>query len=172
VVTDAKTGGHFNRYDYANNNPYRFTDPDGRVPMAVPVVAAIRACAASAACTAGVAALIAGGKDAISKNLAAIVKTINGALSKADEGVSQDKPKAEAPKDVPKGKEKDVPNRGEPGETKEGQRRTREYGQDGKPVRDFDKPHQGYERPHVHEWENGAREHPGRDYSPWPRQGN
>lgn len=68
------------------------------------------------------------------------------------------------------GREKDVPNRGEPGEVKEGERRTREYGPDGKPTRDYDKPHQGYERPHVHEWPGGVREHPGRDYSPWPRQ--
>ena len=30
VVTDANTGGSFNRYNYANNNPYLFTDPDGR----------------------------------------------------------------------------------------------------------------------------------------------
>jgi RHS repeat-associated protein len=35
VTTDAKTGGHFNRYDYANNNPYRFKDPDGRSPLDV-----------------------------------------------------------------------------------------------------------------------------------------
>jgi len=27
---DPKTGGNFNRYWYANNNPYKFTDPDGR----------------------------------------------------------------------------------------------------------------------------------------------
>ena len=30
VVADPKTGGNFNRYWYANNNPYRYTDPDGR----------------------------------------------------------------------------------------------------------------------------------------------
>ncbi|TFW09524.1 hypothetical protein E4K72_05625 [Oxalobacteraceae bacterium OM1] len=68
------------------------------------------------------------------------------------------------------GREKDVPDRGEPGEVKEGERRTREYGPDGRPLRDYDKPHQGYERPHVHEWPGGVREHPGRDYSPWPQQ--
>jgi RHS repeat-associated protein len=30
VLTDANTGTSFNRYVYANNNPYRFVDPDGR----------------------------------------------------------------------------------------------------------------------------------------------
>lgn len=30
VTADSNTGGNFNRYWYANNNPYRFTDPDGR----------------------------------------------------------------------------------------------------------------------------------------------
>lgn len=33
ITTDAKTGGHFNRYDYANNNSYAFIDPDGRSPV-------------------------------------------------------------------------------------------------------------------------------------------
>jgi RHS repeat-associated protein len=30
VVTDANSGSSFNRYAYANNNPYRYIDPDGR----------------------------------------------------------------------------------------------------------------------------------------------
>jgi RHS repeat-associated protein len=30
VLTDANTGASFNRYVYANNNPYRYIDPDGR----------------------------------------------------------------------------------------------------------------------------------------------
>jgi len=30
VVTDANTGGSFNRYAYAANNPYKYIDPDGR----------------------------------------------------------------------------------------------------------------------------------------------
>lgn len=32
VSTNASNGGNFNRYWYTNDNPYRFTDPDGRVP--------------------------------------------------------------------------------------------------------------------------------------------
>lgn len=30
VTADPSTGANFNRYYYANNNPYKFTDPDGR----------------------------------------------------------------------------------------------------------------------------------------------
>jgi RHS repeat-associated protein len=37
VVTDANTGKSFNRYDYANNNPFKYVDPDGRVPILIPV---------------------------------------------------------------------------------------------------------------------------------------
>ncbi len=31
VTADRNTGGNFNRYWYANNNPYTNTDPDGRI---------------------------------------------------------------------------------------------------------------------------------------------
>jgi RHS repeat-associated protein len=31
VLTDGKTGDQFNRYAYANNNPYKYIDPDGRI---------------------------------------------------------------------------------------------------------------------------------------------
>jgi hypothetical protein len=31
VTASSVNGGNFNRYWYANNNPYRFTDPDGRM---------------------------------------------------------------------------------------------------------------------------------------------
>jgi len=31
VKADPRTGSYFNRYKYANNNAYRFTDPDGRL---------------------------------------------------------------------------------------------------------------------------------------------
>ena len=31
VTADGNNGGNFNRYWYGNNNPYKFTDPDGRL---------------------------------------------------------------------------------------------------------------------------------------------
>jgi RHS repeat-associated protein len=40
VTTDAKTGDFFGRYHYANNNPYKFVDPDGRLPV-VPAAVAV-----------------------------------------------------------------------------------------------------------------------------------
>ncbi len=35
VYVDLNTGGNFNRYWYANNNPYSYTDPDGRFVQAL-----------------------------------------------------------------------------------------------------------------------------------------
>ena len=37
VVTDANTGGSFNRYAYANNSPYKYIDPDCRFPLGIAV---------------------------------------------------------------------------------------------------------------------------------------
>lgn len=40
VLTDVNSGASFNRYVYANNNPYKYIDPDGRLPilLLVPVI--------------------------------------------------------------------------------------------------------------------------------------
>ena len=35
VLTDGKTGNGFNRYVYAENNPYKYVDPDGRFAQAL-----------------------------------------------------------------------------------------------------------------------------------------
>lgn len=43
VTADSVTGGNFNRYWYANNNPYKFTDPDGRLADTILDVAFIAA---------------------------------------------------------------------------------------------------------------------------------
>jgi RHS repeat-associated protein len=32
ITTEFKTGGHFNRYAYAQDNPYKYVDPDGEAP--------------------------------------------------------------------------------------------------------------------------------------------
>ncbi len=68
------------------------------------------------------------------------------------------------------GKETWPPYNGPANGYEEGPRRGREYGEDGKPIRDYDKPHQGADYPHVHEWPGGRREHPGRPYSPIPKK--
>ena len=65
---------------------------------------------------------------------------------------------------------KNPPDIGPPDGQIQGPRRGRQYGADGRPQFDIDKPHQGNERDHVHEWPRGEREEPGRPVSPWPRK--
>ena len=37
ITTDTETGNSFNRYEYAQSNPYRYTDPDGRAPAPIEI---------------------------------------------------------------------------------------------------------------------------------------
>ncbi len=142
-----------NTYGYVLGNPLKYSDPKGLNPLALCFVPGVGWAACGAAVDAAVAACATVGT--------AVVGALLGGLL-AEEAAS------DAGNDASPGREKDVPNRGEPNEVREGKRRTREYDSEGKPKRDYDQPHQGHETPHVHEWENGVREHPGRDYSPLP----
>jgi len=55
VRVDPNTGGNWNRYAYAGNNPYKFVDPDGRFIFLAAIPEAIAACTASGLCLGGVA---------------------------------------------------------------------------------------------------------------------
>ena len=64
---------------------------------------------------------------------------------------------------------KNPPDIGPPGGFIQGPRRGRDYCPDGTPQTDYDRPHQGADYPHIHDWVNGSRDdHNGRPYSPWP----
>ncbi|WP_157201574.1 hypothetical protein [Massilia sp. Root418] len=54
VTTDFNTGDNFNRFEYANDSPYKFIDPDGRnVRMLVEIVKSIVKAEAKQAAKAG-----------------------------------------------------------------------------------------------------------------------
>ncbi|EGH10541.1 MULTISPECIES: RHS repeat domain-containing protein [Pseudomonas syringae group] len=174
----------FNRYAYANNNPQKYVDPDGEYAFLIaPAFYALTALTGAAAIT---SALKSGGlakDDGFDSNVMAYPVSSNSPIpwsigqvqsestesgygtNEADQAQGENTNK-DSKKKV---RDKDVPYEGKPGEVKEGIRRTREYGADGTPMRDYDKPHQGHNTPHVHEWPGGVREHPGRNYSPLPR---
>jgi RHS repeat-associated protein len=59
LTTEFKSGDHFNRYVYANSNPFKFKDPDGRVAFfAVPVIDIVISAVAQRALYVGTAAAV------------------------------------------------------------------------------------------------------------------
>ena len=152
IVTDANTGAMFNVYEYANNNPYRHTDPDGRCPVCLPAIPAIieAIVAAVASNTGAVVVGIAGG-------------VVIGAASQSNGGNSAGPaPGAAAESASGSGQRPSkTPNTGPPGSTyvNPGSGQERTYGPDGRPVRDIDHdhPHDGIQ-PHQHDWVDGKRQ--------------
>ena len=74
----------FNRYAYANNNPYKYTDPDGRTPVHA-VVIGFRACASNAACS---RTAVATGRAAV-KGVQRAYSVLSGVFSESSEDVDE-----------------------------------------------------------------------------------
>ena len=129
-------------YGYVGGNPLRFVDPSGHN-----AVLGARLGAQGGFVLGGPAGAVAG----------AIIGGIGGYLLADQLGhIIFNRPK-------------NPPDIGPPGGWVQGPRRGRQYCPDGTPQFDIDKPHQGNETDHAHEWPGGVREEPGRPVSPWPR---
>ena len=93
VLTDGNTGSSFNRYVYGLNNPYKYTDPDGRfifLAAAVPYVVG--------AVTAAVAAHYAApGRERRVQSMANGMRSLANAMNNE----SAETPKAEPKRDPP-----------------------------------------------------------------------
>ncbi len=184
VTTDADTGHAFNRYEYANSNPYRYTDPDGRdawykeapppppppPPTQLPPVTVVGK--REAPTTSSVAPALPiqqlPGVVVTAPRLAPLIRLGSWMLLATPTTLGDGTCSRPGNPCGMESRPKNPPDVGPPNGWIQGPRRGRQYGPDGKPVLDIDQPHQGNEEPHAHEWPGGQREEPGRPVSPWP----
>nr|WP_081613261.1 RHS repeat-associated core domain-containing protein [Xanthomonas sp. SHU 199] len=175
---------NFNRYRYANGNPYKFIDVDGRnaaeqepepVKNLDPITVVAKRDLSSQASYSAILTFAPVRAVAVIPEAIEIFPWLSSTVGAGVMGpflffMSPDPCGAAACGEIPGywSKMSDVPSVGPPGEWIDGRRRSRLYGPDGRPKVDIDNPHQGAPYPHVHEWENGEREHPGREIPDLP----
>jgi RHS repeat-associated protein len=174
-VTVSEAGSNFNRYWYANDNPYKFTDPDG-------TTISCDASSCSIVChSIGECALDYGqfAIEYISRLISPPVQSP--VLTEESSSDSDDKPsdKPETP-DFTDTDRNQPPFRGEPGSTVRGGTGSRTYGDDGFPLTDRDTGHPDEagigSEDHVHDWgrppDGGQPTHEDRGPSREPRPGD
>ena len=128
VGVDAGTGGNFNRYWYANNNPYKFVDPDGRAAAcAIPGI--MQVCMAAVVKAVNVVGFLGTATYAAFKGS----QYLNESAASGSEG--------EVEPEFTDSEDNKLPWRGEPGSTVRGGTQSTTYGNDGYAETQRDTPH-------------------------------
>jgi RHS repeat-associated protein len=154
-VSTSENGTNFNRYWYANDNPYRFTDPDGR-SISCDATSCTIVCHSGFECVG----------DYIHAGIVYIDRLMGGIGSphqSTEKPANADKPASEATDedapvtpDVTDTENSQPPFTGAPGSTVRGGTGSRRYGEDGYPETDRDAPHPDEagigSEDHVHDW--------------------